>query len=90
VFLTLFILFVSCIIRMIYALMFESNDPAAQTFELPNDYQAFPAHVSFKALASPPLNPLSDFAAPVKASWHASDELAFQNVTNVTTKQLDK
>ena len=89
-FLTLFILFISCVIRMIYAVMFESNAPFAPETDNFQSQQAFSGHGNVGSLPAPQTNPISDFVPPVKGTWRDSNELAFSSVTDVTTRQLDK
>jgi hypothetical protein len=90
-FLTLFIVFISSIIRMIYAVMFESNEPDIST---QNDFQAARSGLGDKrnagSLPPPQTNPVSDFVPPMQGNWRDSKELVFSSVTDVTTKQLDK
>jgi hypothetical protein len=90
-FLTIFILFIGCIIRMIYAAMFESNEPLASESA---DLQTAQTILSDKQNAGnlPPAqtNPVSDFVPPLQGKWRDSNELVFSSVTDVTTKPLDK
>lgn len=89
VFLTLFVVFISCVIRMIYALMFESNEPLVS--EIPDSPGANILAGNNNAAGLPPApetNPLADFVPPVHGKWRDSNELAFTSVTDVTTKQL--
>src|SRR5215213_3630989 len=85
-FLTLFVLFISCLIRMIYALMFESNEPAVAA---PNDSQTaqniLNGQPNAKSLPAAQANPVSDFVPPVHGKWRDSNELVFSSVTDVTT-----
>jgi hypothetical protein len=88
------ITFLGGILRMIYALIFETSDPAHPTLE--DDI----AKVSSKFLkkqnqqqALPPQQsiPVSDYAPPPKPSnWRETDDLAPQSVTEETTNLLDK
>ena len=80
-FLTFFILFISCVIRMIYALMFESNEPF--------DLQTQNAFAEQKTAGSLP-PPQTDFVSPTHGKWRDSNELVFSSVTDATTNQLDK
>ena len=80
-FLTIFILFISCVIRMIYALMFESNEPF--------DFQEQKAFADKPNAGSLP-SPQTDFVPPMHGKWRDSNDLVFSSVTDVTTNQLDK
>jgi hypothetical protein len=88
-FLTLFIVFISSIIRMIYALMFESNERAVSEYsdsgDAPNIFQD---KTSMGSLPSPQTNPLADFVPPIKGNWRDSNELVFSGASDVTTRQL--
>lgn len=88
------ITFLGGILRMIYALIFETSDPAHPTLE--DDF----AKVSAKFLnkksdqnALPPQQsiPVSDYSPPPKhASWRETDDLTPTSVTEETTTLLDK
>ena len=89
-FLVFFILFISCVIRMIYAVMFESGEPdgsEAAEFQSQNVLSAKP---DAESLPPAETNPLADFVSPMHGKWRDSNELIFSSVTDVTTKQLDK
>ena len=87
IFLVLFILFIICVIRMIYAVMFESNEPFASEQNAQNVLQN---KTNAGSLPSPETNPLADFVPPMQGKWRDSNDLVFSSVTDVTTKQLDK
>lgn len=87
------ITFLGGILRMLYALIFETSNPAHSTLE--DDI----ANVSKKILnkkteqnALPPQQsiPVSDYAPPKPASWRESDDLVPGSVTEKTTRSLDK
>jgi hypothetical protein len=90
-FMTMFILFISCIIRIIYAVMFETNEPFVAE---QNDFQTAQNILADKrnigSLPPKQTNPVSDFGPPVNGKWRDSKELVFSSITDVTTKQLDK
>ena len=86
------ILFVGGFLRMIFALLFETSDPAQPTLE--DDI----AKVSTKLFnkkseqnALPPGQsiPASDYAPPKPANWRETDDLTPQSVTEETTNLLD-
>jgi len=86
----MFILFISCVIKMIYAVMFEPDEPLAA--ESADSQSANILLDKNNAAALPPAqtNPIADFASPMHGKWRDSNELVFSSVTDVTTKQLDK
>jgi len=88
-FLTLFIAFISSVIRMIYALMFESNEPPVSEYaDLVDAPNIFRDKTSAGSLPSPQTNPLADFVPPLKGKWRDSNELVFSSATEGTTRQL--
>jgi hypothetical protein len=91
--LSMFILFVVGIVRMLYAKMFEADEPLDESFEQ-TDFQTAQNILSGKrdpaALPAAQTIPAADFVPPMQGAWRGSDELVFSNVTDVTTKQLDK
>ena len=90
-FLTLFIVFIAAIIRMIYALMFQSNETfASEDIDLQNTQNMFQNKTNAGSLPSPETNPLADFVPPMQGKWRDSNDLVLSSVTDVTTKQLDK
>lgn len=91
--LSMFILFVIGVVRMLYAKMFESDEPLGDAFK-ETEFQSAPASLAGKkdagALTAAQTNPVSDFVPPMQGAWRGSDELVFSSATDVTTKQLDK
>jgi hypothetical protein len=90
-FLTLFVLFISAVIRMIYALMFESGEALHST---PKDFQAAPGTLGGQqnvgSLPPAQANPAADFVPPAGGNWRDTNDFAYSTVTDATTKQLDK
>lgn len=88
------ILFLGGILRIVFALIFETGDPTHPTLEddiakvsnrflkKKDDKNALPAHQTI---------PVSDYAPPPKpANWRETDDLAPHSVTEETTNLLDK
>jgi len=89
-FLSILILFISCVIRMIYAVMFQSGEPSAAEASDAENRNIFADKKSAASLPPAQTNPVSDFVPPMQGKWRDSNELIFSSVTDVTTKQLDK
>jgi len=87
---TFFILFISCVIRMIYAVMFESGEPDKSEAADLQQQNVLSAKQAVESLPPAQTNPISDFVPPMQGKWRDSNELVFSSVTDVTTRQLDK
>lgn len=85
--------FMGGLLRMAYALMFESNNPQEQTFEQ-SVYQSAQSLLSKKpeAAALPPQQsiPVSSYEPPLQGKWRDTNELTPKSVTENTTKLLQK
>jgi hypothetical protein len=86
-----FLLGVGGILRMIYALMFESKYPAALNERLDNR-ELDPSSVNFNTSALPPQRdmPASEYASPRPAAWLQPETREPASVTDNTTKLLEK
>jgi len=82
--------FIGGLLRMVYALMFESTDPGGPTLE----EKTLGGAAAFKPANQhvlPPQHsvPVSGFAGPLAGAWRDTNELQ-PSVTEGTTKLLDK
>ena len=88
---TAIILFVGGLLRMAYALMFESNEPVAKTDEqglLPSTQNLIGKS---KAAALPPQNlSTSGYIPPDLGNWRDTKDLVQPSITEHTTKLLEK
>jgi hypothetical protein len=80
----IFLFGVGGILRMIYALMFESNDPYAVQHG-----REQPIAITGNPTTALPPQSAADYASPVSA-WREPEELTPASVTETTTKLLDK
>ena len=87
------LLFIGGLLRMVYAWMFESNEPTGQTGE-ENAYQAAPNLLNRQPNqnALPPQQsiPAASYMPPVHGSWRETNDLQPSSVTDHTTKLLEK
>jgi len=87
------LLFVGGLLRMAYALMFESAEPAGKTVEQ-TVYQTAQNILSGSQNpnALPPSNsiPASSYIPPKQGNWRDTNDLEPSSVTDPTTKLLDK
>ncbi|MEP6900387.1 MAG: zinc ribbon domain-containing protein [Actinomycetota bacterium] len=87
------IFFVGGIVRMIYALIFESGNPADKTLE-ENVIQTAQKLLNKKpqANALPPQQsiPISGYVPPIQGNWRDTNDLVPNSVTDGTTKLLEK
>jgi hypothetical protein len=84
-------LFVGGLLRMAYALMFESAVPGVPTLEenmMKNMLGRPPAHE--KALPPQQSIPVSSYGPPVAGKWRDTNDLQPSSVTDSTTKLLEK
>ncbi|MFM9905366.1 MAG: hypothetical protein ACKVQJ_12450 [Pyrinomonadaceae bacterium] len=85
--------FMGGVLRMIYALMFESAEPGGQTLE----EKVLAGAAAFKApqpnpQALPPQisTPIDNFIAPATGNWRNTNDLQPTSVVEGTTKLLEK
>jgi hypothetical protein len=87
------LLFVGGLLRMAYALMFESNIPGEPTIEQ-TVYQSaqnlLNKQQNQNALPPPQSIPVSSYVPPNQGSWRDTNDLQPSSVTDHTTKLLDK
>ena len=85
------ILFVGGILRMVYALMFESAESTAASAggAAPTASRLFSAHTSMSALPPQQSYPVSDYAPPSAGRWRETNDLKPSSVTESTTKLLE-
>ena len=87
------IFFLGGVLRMIYALIFESSNPAEKTLEQ-NVYQTAQKLLNKKpqANALPPTQsvPASSYIPPMQGNWRDTNDLTPTSVTDNTTKLLQK
>jgi hypothetical protein len=87
------LLFVGGLLRMAYALMFESNNPSDKTLEQ-SVYQSAQALLNQtqnpNALPPPQSIPTSSYVPPIQGSWRETNDLEPSSVTDPTTKLLQK
>ena len=85
--------FLGGIVRMVFALVFESGNPAEKTLE-ENVYQTAQKILgkNKSAGALPPQQsiPVGDYAPPRSANWRDTNDLEPSSVTDKTTKLLHK
>jgi hypothetical protein len=85
--------FIGGIVRMIFALIFESGDPADKTIE-ENVYQTAQKLLNKQpqANALPPQQsiPVDSYAPPRQSNWRDTNDLEPSSVTDSTTKLLHK
>lgn len=82
--LIMFTLFISGIVRMLYAHLFEEDVMELSGF----DEKILPQRKSAEALPSAQTNTLNDFVPPIRGNWRDTNDLAFSTVTDETTQQL--
>ena len=91
--LSMFILFTLGIVRMLYAKMFETDEPessgALNNSGFQNSQNILQESKNIAALTGNS-TPISDFIPPIQGSWRNTDDLAFSTAGDVTTKQLRK
>jgi hypothetical protein len=87
------ILFVGGILRMVYALMFESSEPLGKTA----DHSVYQTAANIlggnrEQNALPPSQsmPASSYMPPVQGKWRETNDLEPSSVTDPTTKLLEK
>jgi hypothetical protein len=87
------LLFVGGLLRMAYALMFESNEPTGKTLE-ENVYQAAQNILSGSRSpnALPPQQsiPAASYIPPTQGNWRDTNDLEPSSVTDHTTKLLEQ
>jgi hypothetical protein len=87
------LLFVGGLLRMAYALMFESNNPSDKTLEQ-SVYQSAQGLLNKtqnpNALPPPQSIPTSSYMPPTQGSWRETNDLEPSSVTDPTTKLLQK
>jgi hypothetical protein len=87
------LLFVGGLLRMVYALMFESNEPTGKTIEQ-NMYQAAQTLLNKQpnqnALPPPQSIPAASYIPPSQGNWRDTNDLEPSSVTDPTTKLLQK
>ncbi|MBK8467342.1 MAG: zinc ribbon domain-containing protein [Chloracidobacterium sp.] len=85
------ICFIGGLLRMVYALMFESAEPSAPTLEEKIVAGTASLH-SAKPNFLPPQNTVPDaqFFAPASGNWRDTNDLTPTSVTESTTKLLEK
>lgn len=87
------IFFLGGIVRMIYALIFESGNPADKTLE-ETVYQTAQKLLNKNPQANvlPPQQsiPVDNYAPPRQVNWRDTNDLAPSSVTDSTTKLLEK
>ena len=90
---TAILLVVGGILRMVYALLFESNQPGAKTLEenVMNSAQSLLGK-NKTANALPPQQsmPASAYVPPVQGNWRDTNDLVQPSITEGTTKLLEK
>lgn len=85
--------FMGGLLRMIYALMFESPNPGGETLEqhLLSAKQSFLPKATANALPPQHSVPASDYVTPATGNWRDTNELATPgSVTENTTRLLEK
>jgi hypothetical protein len=88
----LVLLVVGGLLRIAYAMMFESNEPTGQTVEQAV-YETAQGILNPRqnALLSPPQSiPASSYIPPKHGNWRDTNDLEPSSVTDPTTKLLDK
>lgn len=87
------VLFLGGIVRMIFALLFESGNPAEKTLE-DNVYETAQKFLKKQPAANalPPSQsiPVENYAPPRAANWRDTNDLEPSSVTDPTTKFLPK
>ncbi|MBP6003121.1 MAG: zinc ribbon domain-containing protein [Pyrinomonadaceae bacterium] len=88
------LLFCGGLLRMAYALMFESNEPGSLTFE-DKVMESSSAHRvngmhGQSALPPPTSIPAQAYISPAAGSWRDTNDLQPQSITESTTKLLEK
>lgn len=79
------------LLRITYALMFESNEPGAMTLEEKLMAKSLKKPSDIPALAAQHTPPASDYVSPASGAWRDTNELGVPNsVTDSTTKLLEK
>ena len=90
---TAILFFMGGLLRMAYALMFESNNPHERTLEQ-SVYQSAQGLLNKKPNASalPPQQsiPVSSYEPPQQGNWRDTNDLTPKSVTEHTTKLLQK
>lgn len=85
-------LFMGGLLRMVYALMFESGDPGGATLEQKGAalVQQIIAKQNAGALPESRMTPAADFLAPQRGDWRDTTELEPSSVTESTTRLLSR
>lgn len=81
----LFLLVGGGLLRIAYALMFQSATP-----KLAENVLAFPSQNSHPSLPQAQSTPVSNFAPPAHGSWRTTNDLVLHSITDSTTKLLLK
>lgn len=84
--------FIGGLLRMVYALMFESEEPGAATLEEKLFAHAATINDPRQQKVLPPQQsiPASDFMSPATGNWRDTNDLQPVSVTESTTKLLER
>lgn len=85
--------FVGGLLRMVYALMFESAQPIGSTVDeklAPGGVAAFKSHPPPSALPPQLSVPTGDYVSPAAGNWRDTNDLQPASVVDGTTKLLEK
>ncbi|MEO6589097.1 MAG: zinc ribbon domain-containing protein [Pyrinomonadaceae bacterium] len=84
--------FLGGILRMLYAILFESNNPGDETLEdtiIETKQKLFNKKTNVNALPPQQSIPVSNYVPPVAGNWRDTNDLQPTSVTENTTKLLE-
>jgi hypothetical protein len=87
---TAILLSVGGLLRMIYALLLQTNEPALGKTNSGSDQTVLSTNTAGRELPAAISQPVSDFIPPIQGNWRNTNDLIPTSVTEETTNLLNK